>query len=188
MLAVMHSSALCTRLASQRSCGSTASTSYVTVSLLQGRSANRRAPGHSQSSDELCLSHHTGSLRHAFVKAPRLRARHLPLTRCAYQYDVVGLAQAMVDFGATVDDGFLESFEVEKGGRRWGLPRYRFRNVSNLPRRVAWCKCDSLSASVPQERFSSTLICKSQPIRWLVSLLFYSECQQRCPIYASCGL
>lgn len=39
--------------------------------------------------------------------------------RCqAFQYDVVGLAQAMVDFGATVDESFLYDFDVEKGGRR----------------------------------------------------------------------
>jgi hypothetical protein len=33
-------------------------------------------------------------------------------------YDVLGLGQAMVDFSASVTDGFLGDLAVEKGGRR----------------------------------------------------------------------
>lgn len=35
-------------------------------------------------------------------------------------WDIIGLGQAMVDFSATVEDGFLEQIGVEKGGRRCG--------------------------------------------------------------------
>ena len=45
-----------------------------------------------------------------------LAARSLARSSCGY--DVVGLAQAMVDFGAAVEDSFLDSMHVEKGGRR----------------------------------------------------------------------
>ncbi|KAK9789932.1 hypothetical protein WJX73_009863 [Symbiochloris irregularis] len=63
-----------------------------------------------------------GALLQALAQPPPLtRARRVAascISSADCRYDVVGLAQAMVDFGATVPDEFLADFNVEKGGRR----------------------------------------------------------------------
>ena len=118
----MHSQAHVGRLQSQSSCGSAASTSYGTVHFAAARSQPQRSQRRAFSlAVEPARQAQLPCPTHPLASGSRLQRQHpsgRPILCCAYQHDVVGLAQAMVDFGATVDDAFLASFHVEKGGRR----------------------------------------------------------------------
>ena len=151
----MHAPTCCDRLASHASCGAAASTSYTPGVPAPGssRSRSRRmqaAVWHSRA--QLRASASLGRLLRAAVKLPPPRHRQRShITRAQqqqqYQYDVVGLAQAMVDFGATVEDDFLESFHVEKGGRRCvkaERPKLLLVYLFKL------CPCLQVTAAVPQ--------------------------------------
>lgn len=112
------------RMAHQRSCSSTPSTSYNATSCIGVRSAAVKSlRPTARISAEVPASVFLGTLLQALAQPPRLRARGRRVAAsCSSaadcRYDVLGLAQAMVDFGATVPDDFLAEFAVEKGGRR----------------------------------------------------------------------
>ena len=123
--AVMNGQVYCARFPSQRSCGSAASTSYAPVNSQQ-RSPSRRhsckaGPVFSEPLTPACLSSLWKSLAKSqlsWKQRQRTLVRSTAGSPSSYEYDVVGLAQAMVDFGANVDDAFLDRLRVEKGGRR----------------------------------------------------------------------
>lgn len=50
--------------------------------------------------------------------ADQFYARDLDHTQGGGSIDVLGLGQAMIDFGAAVDDGWLDDLQVEKGCRK----------------------------------------------------------------------
>ena len=118
----MNSQTHCSRLPSQASCGSLASTSYVPGVARQCRSVSRRPQRQNGCfASDLPTAAPLSSQLQSLLRAPHQRIQHTLVRSVAsssFEYDVVGLAQAMVDFGATVDDAFLDGLQVEKGGRR----------------------------------------------------------------------
>jgi hypothetical protein len=57
----------------------------------------------------------------AALSAPQImvpRPAHACTWSLSQEYDILGLGQLMIDYAAAVDDKWLETLDVPKGGRR----------------------------------------------------------------------